>query len=92
MTEAAGELEALRQLKARYCRFVDYKGVESWRNVFASDVVVSLTMAVSTAGADPQTAPALERRSLPRDLREVRWFVADQEPAAHPNDPEDNRW
>jgi hypothetical protein len=30
---AADELEALRQLKARYCRFLDTKDVESWRNV-----------------------------------------------------------
>jgi hypothetical protein len=28
---AADQLEALRQLKARYCRFLDTKDVESWR-------------------------------------------------------------
>lgn len=60
MTEAADELEALRQLKARYCRFLDTKDVESWRDVFTPDVVVTLDMAVSTGGADPQTAPPLE--------------------------------
>lgn len=60
MTEAADELEALRQLKARYCRFLDTKDAESWRGVFTTDVVVTLDMAVSTAGADPQTAPPLE--------------------------------
>ena len=54
---AADELEALRQLKARYCRFLDTKDVESWRNVFAPDVVVTLDLAVSTGGADPMTAP-----------------------------------
>ena len=57
---AADELEALRQLKARYCRFLDTKDVESWRDVFTTDVVVTLDMAVSTAGADPQTAPPIE--------------------------------
>jgi SnoaL-like domain len=57
---AADELEALRQLKARYCRFLDTKDVESWRGVFTTDVVVTLDMAVSTAGADPMTAPPLE--------------------------------
>ena len=45
MTEAADELEALPQLKARYCRFLDTKDVES--------------MAAGTGGADPMTAPPM---------------------------------
>ena len=56
----ADDLEAIRQLKARYCRFLDLKDVEGWRSVFTSDVVVKLDMAVSTGGADPMTAPAVE--------------------------------
>jgi SnoaL-like domain len=60
MTEAADELEAIRQLKGRYCRFLDTKDVESWRSVFTTDVVVTLDMAVSVGGADPMTAPPLE--------------------------------
>jgi hypothetical protein len=60
MTEAADELESIRQLKARYCRFLDTKDVESWRAAFTTDVVVTLDMAVSTAGADPMTAAPLE--------------------------------
>lgn len=55
-----GELEAIRQLKARYCRYLDTKDIESWRPVFTTDVVVTLDMAVSTGGADPMTAPPLE--------------------------------
>ena len=54
------ELEAIRQLKARYCRFLDTKDVDSWRGVFTTDVVVTLDMAVSTGGSDPQTAPPIE--------------------------------
>lgn len=54
------ELEAIRQLKARSCRFLDTKDVEACRGVFTTDVVVTLDMAVSTGGADPMTAPALE--------------------------------
>src|SRR5262245_56021729 len=54
------ELEALRRLKARYCRHLDTKDLGAWREVFTSDVAVSLDMAVSTGGADPQTAPAIE--------------------------------
>jgi SnoaL-like domain len=57
---AADELEALRQLKARYCRFLDTKQVESWRNVFTTDVVVTLDLAVSTGGADPMTTPPVQ--------------------------------
>lgn len=60
MTTAADEPEAIRQLKARYCRFLDTKDLESWCDVFTTDVVVTLDMAVSTAGADPQTAHPIE--------------------------------
>jgi len=56
----ADELEAIRQLKARYCRFLDTKDAEGWRNVFSDDLVVLLDMAVSTGGADPMTAPPVE--------------------------------
>jgi SnoaL-like domain len=56
----ADEVEAIRQLKARYCRFLDAKDAESWRSVFTTDLVVSLDMAVSTGGADPMTAPPVE--------------------------------
>jgi hypothetical protein len=56
----ADDLEAIRQLKARYCRFLDLKDDHGWRSVFADDVVVLLDMAVSTGGADPMTAPPVE--------------------------------
>ena len=54
------ELEAIRQVKARYCRFLDTKDYAAWRALFAPDVVVKLDLAVSAGGADPQTMPALE--------------------------------
>ncbi|UGU31497.1 nuclear transport factor 2 family protein [Mycolicibacterium smegmatis] len=53
------DLEAIKRLKARYCRLLDTKNIEAWRTLFADDVVVTLDMAVSTGGADPQTAPPL---------------------------------
>jgi SnoaL-like protein len=31
------EIEAIKQLKARYCRFLDTKDWEAWRGVFADD-------------------------------------------------------
>jgi hypothetical protein len=60
VVSAADELEELRRLKARYCRFLDTKDVDSWRGVFTEDVVVTLDMAVGVAGADPMTAAPLE--------------------------------
>ncbi|MGD1111639.1 MAG: nuclear transport factor 2 family protein [Mycobacterium sp.] len=60
VVRAADELEALRQLKARYCRFLDTKDVESWRAVFTADLQVTLDMAVGVGGADPMTAPPIE--------------------------------
>jgi hypothetical protein len=40
------EIEAIRQLKARYCRFMDTKDWESWRGVFTDDVVVAVDTGV----------------------------------------------
>lgn len=82
MTEAADELKAIRQLKARDCRFPGPKDVESWRDVFTADVVVTLHMAVSTGGAYPKTASPLTGV----DNR----LVANQEPAFDPDLPADD--
>ena len=49
----ADELEAIRKLKARYCRYLDT--IESWRKVLATDVVVMLETSVATGRADPRT-------------------------------------
>ena len=60
MADAGEDLEAIRQLKARYCRFLDTRDVEAWRGIFAPDLTVLLDGAVSTGGADPQTGPPIE--------------------------------
>jgi hypothetical protein len=31
------EIESIKQLKARYCRYPDTKGWEAWRGIFADD-------------------------------------------------------
>lgn len=59
MSDTAAEFEEIRQLKARYCRFLDTRDVESWRALFAPDVTVLLDAAVSTGGADPMTGPPI---------------------------------
>lgn len=53
------DIEAIRRLKARYCRFLDTKDYEAWKALFATDVIVKLDMAISSGGADGQTAPDL---------------------------------
>jgi hypothetical protein len=56
--DIAAEIEAIRQLKARYCRFLDTKDVESWRRLFADDVRVRVDLTPATAGAAAQPGPA----------------------------------
>ncbi len=53
------EIEALRTLKAQYCRFLDTRDRDGWRSLFADDLVVRLDMAPVTLGCDPQTAPPI---------------------------------
>ncbi len=36
------EVESIKQLKARYCRYLDAKDWESWRGLFADDFVSDL--------------------------------------------------
>ena len=54
------EIEAIRTLKAQYCRFLDTRDRDGWRSLFADDLVVRLDMAPATFGGDPQTAPPIE--------------------------------
>jgi len=56
----ADDLEAIRQLKARYCRFLDTRDIDAWRTVFCTDVVAKVDLAVSTGGTDPMTTPPIE--------------------------------
>jgi SnoaL-like domain len=40
--DAFREVESIKQLKARYCRYLDTKDWESWRGLFADDFVSDL--------------------------------------------------
>jgi hypothetical protein len=55
--DMAAELEAIRTVKARYCRFLDTKDADGLRSIIAPDVVMEVDLAVSTEGQDPMTAP-----------------------------------
>ena len=60
MTSTGDDLEAIRQLKARYFRFMDKKDWEAWRGVFTDDVVGWVDNGVSTGDGDPMTGPKWE--------------------------------
>lgn len=56
----ADELEAIRQLKPRYFRFIDTRSWTCWRDVFTNGVVGTFENAVSANGAGDQAAPTWE--------------------------------
>ena len=59
------DLEAIRQLKARYCRFLDAKDVESWRSVFTSSPgsVRNDSPLIATSRSKRSTCCAITARS-----------------------------
>jgi len=70
VTDAADlvEIEAIKQLKARYCRFLDTKDWAAWRGLFADDFVSDTSAAGGRVveGADAfvaYTRTALGKRS-----------------------------
>jgi hypothetical protein len=54
--EQMAEIEAIKQLKARYFRFLDTKNWAEWRKVFTDDVEVKVDVTVST-GDRPGISP-----------------------------------
>lgn len=49
------EIERIRQLKARYFRFMDGKDWAGWRALFTDDLVARMDAAVSARGVDGKT-------------------------------------
>nr|WP_237752607.1 nuclear transport factor 2 family protein [Mycolicibacterium aromaticivorans] len=58
MTDEAADIEAIKQLKARYCRLLDTKDWTGWREVFTDDFVSDTTASggVLITGADNMVA------------------------------------
>ena len=48
MNQSADELESIRQLKARYCRYLDTKDWAAWRTIFADDFLSDTSEAGGT--------------------------------------------
>jgi ketosteroid isomerase-like protein len=95
MNGAADELEAIRQLKARYCRFLDTKDFESWRGLFTRDVVVTRPDD-GTSFKGPRSSRQLRsdgdgRPEYRPHLGHQGNHLADQDPASDPNHPEGER-
>ncbi|KDF01320.1 polyketide cyclase [Mycolicibacterium aromaticivorans JS19b1 = JCM 16368] len=58
VTDEAADIEAIKQLKARYCRLLDTKDWTGWREVFTDDFVSDTTASggVLITGADNMVA------------------------------------
>jgi hypothetical protein len=62
--DAIQDLEALKQLKARYCRFLDTKQWSEWRSLFADDFVSDTTEAGGKLIKGADTFVAFVRKML----------------------------
>lgn len=51
------ELQALQQLKAQYCRYLDTKRWSDWLALFTNDATLCADNAPSGGGRDPETGP-----------------------------------
>ena len=56
-TTVAGEIEAIRQVKARYCRFLDTKDFESCDRWWGSDDDATTTRPMKSRTAHGESAP-----------------------------------
>jgi hypothetical protein len=83
---AADELEEIRQLKARYFRFLDTKDWDGLRSVLADNVVAIVDTAVSTNGADGMSGPKVT--GADEFVRAVRDAVAPCVTVHHGHMPE----
>lgn len=65
MTEAdLAEIEAIKQLKARYCRFLDTKDWTAWRTLFADDFLSDTSQAGGKVIEGADEFVAFTRKSL----------------------------
>ncbi|HYZ66390.1 MAG TPA: nuclear transport factor 2 family protein [Mycobacterium sp.] len=66
MDDAAAllEIEAIKQLKARYCRYLDTKDWEAWRGIFSDDFLSDTSQAGGKVIRGADDFVAFTRRSL----------------------------
>jgi hypothetical protein len=58
------EIEAIKQLKARYCRYLDTKDWEAWRGIFTDDFVSDTADAGGKVIIGADDAVAFTRKNL----------------------------
>ncbi|MES2490667.1 MAG: nuclear transport factor 2 family protein [Pseudomonadota bacterium] len=68
--EALKDIEAIKQLKARYCRFLDAKDWAAWRGIFTDDFVSDTTGAGGklVVGADAFVAMVIKFLGRPKQV------------------------
>jgi hypothetical protein len=59
-------IEEIKQLKARYCFYLDTKQWDDFAGTLAEDITIDCDTAVSTNGRDPQTLPRVTGRATQR--------------------------
>lgn len=66
MDDAAAllEIEAIKQLKARYCRYLDTKDCEAWRGIFSEDFLSDTSQAGGKVIRGADDFVAFTRKSL----------------------------
>ncbi|WP_046321715.1 nuclear transport factor 2 family protein [Mycobacterium sp. UM_Kg1] len=64
MTDAAADIEAIKRLKSRYCRYLDTKDWVAWRTVFADDFVGDTSAAGGKVVTGADAFVAFTRKSL----------------------------
>ena len=68
-SETLAEIEALKQLKARYCRLLDTKDWTGWREIFADDFVSDTAGAGGMVITGADAFVAFVRKTLGRSSR-----------------------
>jgi len=69
--EELSAIEAIRQVKARYCYHIDYKEWDAYANLFTREATLDTDRCVSTRGRDPSPQPQIKGRSA------IRAFIAE---------------
>ena len=62
--EAIADIEAIKQLKARYCRYLDTKDWAAWRSIFTDDFLSDTSDAGGKVIAGADEFVAFTRKSL----------------------------
>lgn len=62
--EELSALEQIKQLKGAYCRTIDTKDWDGYRDVFARDAILNVDTAVATGGGDAKPQPEIRGREM----------------------------